>query len=46
MLGQVVGAMLAIGGVVVGSWAWGLGGLAAVAAIGTVVQRKVRRVVA
>jgi hypothetical protein len=45
VLGQVVGAMLAIGGVVVGSWAWGLGGLAA-AAIGTVVQRKVRRAVA
>jgi SSS family solute:Na+ symporter len=44
-LGQVVGAMLAIGGVVVGSNAWGLGGLAALAA-GTLVRRAVRRGVA
>jgi len=41
VLAQILGAMLAIGGVVVGSTAWGVGGLAALGA-GTLLQRKVR----
>jgi Na+/proline symporter len=43
VLAQVLGAMLAIGGIVVGSAAWGVGGLVAVAA-GIAVRREVKGV--
>jgi Na+/proline symporter len=45
VLAQVLGATLALGGLVVASWAWGLGGSAAVVA-GWVVRRRMRARVA
>lgn len=40
VLFQVMGAMLGLGGVVVGSWAWGLGGLGAVV-LGVLLKKRI-----